>query len=84
MCSLNLLSASKLNLSGREDQSAMVIKDNQYFQMWTGKHEFNCKFTVISPLGLGVFAVVQHLSFRRNAQGQCIDYIQVGIFFCYL
>ncbi|KAE9538920.1 hypothetical protein AGLY_005502 [Aphis glycines] len=30
----------------------------------------------LSSLGLGVFAVIQHLSFRRNAQGQCIDYIQ--------
>jgi hypothetical protein len=76
--------SNNLNLSGREDQSAMVIKDNQYFQKWSGKHEFNCKFTVTSSLGLGVFAVIQHLSFRRNAQGQCIDYVQVCIFFHYL
>lgn len=75
VCSMSFFS-NNLDLSGREDQSAMVIKDNQYFQKWTGKHEFNCKFTVTSSLGLGVFAVIQHMSFRRNAQGQCIDYIQ--------
>ncbi|XP_022163672.1 uncharacterized protein LOC111029109 [Myzus persicae] len=75
VCSMSFLS-NNLDLSGREDQSAMVIKDNQYFHKWTGKNEFNCKFTVTSSLGLGVFAVIQHMSFRRNAQGQCIDYIQ--------
>lgn len=75
VCSMSFFS-NNLDLTGREDQSAMVIKDNQYFQKWTGKHEFNCKFTVTSSLGLGVFAVIQHMSFRRNAQGQCIDYIQ--------
>lgn len=76
VCSLNFITTTTLNLSGREDQSAMVIKDNQYFQKWSGKHEFSCRFTVTSSLGLGIFAVIQHLSFRRNAQGQCIDYIQ--------
>ncbi|KAF0771906.1 Syndecan [Aphis craccivora] len=75
VCSLNFIT-STVNLSGREDQSAMVIRDNQYFQKWSSKHEFSCRFTVTSSLGLGIFAVIQHLSFRRNAQGQCIDYIQ--------
>lgn len=69
-----------MNLIGREDQSAMVIKDSRYFQQWTGKHEFNCRFTVTSSLGLGVFAVIQRMSFRRNALGQCIDYVQVCSF----
>lgn len=69
-----------MNLIGREDQSAMVIKDSRYFQQWTGKHEFNCRFTVTSSLGLGVFAVIQRMSFRRNSQGQCIDYVQVCLF----
>lgn len=79
VCSINFLS-NNLNLIGREDQSAMVIKDSRYFQQWTGKHEFNCRFTVTSSLGLGVFAVIQRMSFRRNAQGQCIDYVQVCSF----
>jgi len=79
VCSMSFVS-SNLELNGREDQSALVVRDNQYFQKWTGKHEFNCKFTVTSSLGLGVFAVIQHMSFRRNAQGQCIDYIQVCIY----
>lgn len=79
VCSMNFISSS-LNLIGREDQSAMVIKDSRYFAHWTGKHEFNCHFTVTSSLGLGVFAVIQHMSFRRNAQGQCIDFVQVCYF----
>ncbi|VVC44567.1 Hypothetical protein CINCED_3A016455 [Cinara cedri] len=75
VCPMNFFT-SNLNLIGREDQSAMVIKDSRYFQHWTGKHEFNCRFTVTSSLGFGIFAVIQHMSFRRNAQGQCIDYVQ--------
>lgn len=73
--------SNNINLIGREDESALIIKDSRYFQHWTGKHEFNCRFTVTSSLGLGVFAVIQRLSFRRNAQGQCIDYVQVCSFF---
>lgn len=72
-------STNNLELIGREDQSALLIKDSRYFQQWTGKHEFNCKFSVTSPLELGVVAVIQQMSFRRNA-ADCIDYVQV----CYL
>jgi len=79
---MNFIS-NNLYLIGREDQSAMVIRDSRYFQDWTGKNEFNCRFTVTSLLGLGVFAVIQRMSFRRNSQGQCIDYVQV-CFFIYL
>jgi len=69
--------SNNIDLMGREEQSAMVIRDSRYFQHWTGKHEFNCRFTVTSSLGLGVFAVIQRLSFRRNSKGQCVDYVQV-------
>lgn len=67
-------------LVGHEDKSAMVLRNSRDFQYWTGKHEFNCQFTVSSSLGLGLFAVIQRLSLRRDAQGQCIDYIQVSSF----
>lgn len=79
VCAMNFISSS-LTLIGREDQSAMVIKDSRYLQHWTGKHEFNCRFSVTSSLGFGVFAVIQHMSLRRNAQGQCIDFVQVCYF----
>lgn len=76
VCSMSFTS-NNIDLMGREEQSAMVIRDSRYFQHWTGKHEFNCRFTVTSSLGLGVFAVIQRLSFRRNSKGQCVDYVQV-------
>lgn len=76
VCSMSFIS-NNLYLMGREEQSAMVIKDSRYFQQWTGKHEFNCRFTVTSSLGLGIFAVIQRMNLRRNAQGHCIDYVQV-------
>lgn len=72
--------SNNLILVGREDQSAMVIRDSRYFKHWTGRHEFNCRFTVTSSLDLGIFAVIQSLSFRRSADGQCIDYVQVCYF----
>jgi len=74
--------SNNIDLVGREEQSALVIRDSRYLQHWTGKHEFNCRFTVTSSLGLGVFAVIQRLSFRRSAKGQCIDYVQVRSLFC--
>lgn len=80
VCSMSF-SSNNINLIGREDESAMVIRNSRYFQHWTGKNEFNCRFTVTSSLGLGIFAVIQRLSFRRNAQGQCIDYVQVYLYF---
>lgn len=76
VCSMSFMS-NNLNLIGREDNSAMVIKDSRYFQHWTGKHEFNCRFTVTSSLGLGVFAVIQRMYLRRNSKGECLDYVQV-------
>lgn len=76
VCSMSFMS-NNLNLIGREENSAMVIKDSRYFQHWTGKHEFNCRFTVTSSLGLGVFAVIQRMYLRRNAKGECLDYVQV-------
>ncbi|XP_050528102.1 uncharacterized protein LOC126898200 [Daktulosphaira vitifoliae] len=75
VCSISFIS-NNLNLIGREDQSAMVIKESRYFHHWSGQREFKCRFTVTSTLGLGIFAVIQRLSFRRNSKGQCIDYIQ--------
>lgn len=77
VCSI-LFHSSNVELIGREDQSALVIKDNNYFNTFSGNQEFKCKFAVSSTVGgLGVFAVIQQMSFRRNAQGKCIDYIQV-------
>lgn len=81
VCSMSFASTN-IELIGREEQSAMVIRDSRYFQHWTGKHEFNCRFMVTSSLKLGVFAVIQRLSFRRNAKGQCVDYVQVYCLFC--
>lgn len=66
---------------GQEEESSMVIKSNQYFQQWSGNSEFKCRFTVTSTLELGIFAVIQRMYFRRDAQGNCIDYVQV-ILFC--
>lgn len=79
VCSLRF-SPSSLTLIGREEQSAMVVRGSRYFQNWTGKQEFNCQFTVSSSLNWGVFAVIQRMSFRRNSQGQCIDFVQVSFF----
>ncbi|XP_050431598.1 uncharacterized protein LOC126840128 isoform X2 [Adelges cooleyi] len=75
VCSISFTS-SNLYLIGREEQSAMIIKESRYFHQWNSKQDFNCRFTVTSSLGLGVFAVIQRMSFRRNEQGQCIDYVQ--------
>lgn len=79
VCSMNFLT-NNLDLLGREEESAMVIKSSHYFDEWTGKHDFNCHFTVTSQFELGVFAVIQQMYFRRNAQDQCIDYVQVCSF----
>lgn len=79
VCSMNF-ALNTINLVGQKEQSAMVIKESRYFQQWTGKHEFNCRFSVTSSLGLGVFAVIQHMYFRRGANGECIDYVQVCLF----
>lgn len=80
VCTLRF-APGNLNLIGYEGQSAMVIRGSRYFQNWTGKHELNCQFTVSSTLNWGVFAVIQRMYFRRNAQGQCIDFVQVCFFF---
>lgn len=49
---------NNLKLVGHEYKSAMVIKNTRNFQYWTGKHEFNCQFSISSLHGLGVFAVI--------------------------
>lgn len=81
VCSIKFMSR-KLNLIGQEEESAMVIKSTQYLQQWNGKHEFKCRFTVASSLELGIFAVIQRMYFRRDAQGKCIDYVKVNFFVC--
>lgn len=69
-------------LQGFEDKSALVVKDSRYFKQWTGLREFNCRFTVSSSSssGLGLFAVIQRMSFRRDEEGNCIDYVKVCCF----
>ncbi|VVC39735.1 Hypothetical protein CINCED_3A006859 [Cinara cedri] len=67
---------NNLNVISLEDESALVIKTGPTIQRWTGEREFNCRFILTSPLEFGAFAVVQRMSFRRNAQGDCIDYVQ--------
>lgn len=81
VCSINFLS-NIIFLQGFEDKSALVVKDSRYFKQWTGSHEFNCRFIVSSSpsSGLGLFAVLQRLSLRRDEEGKCIDYVRV----CYL
>jgi hypothetical protein len=79
VCSLSSKPGS-LELIGREEQSAMVIRASRYFQNWTGKQEFNCQFSVSSSLNWGIIVVIQRMSFRRNTQGQCIDFVQVCFF----
>lgn len=83
ICSLRL-TPGHVDLIGREEESAMVIRGSRYFQNWTGKQEFNCQFTVSSTLNWGIFAVIQRMSFRRNTQGQCIDFVQVCYFSLFL
>jgi len=73
--------SSNLNLIGQEEESAMVIKSTHYLPQWNGKLEFKCRFTVASSLELGIFAVIQRMYLRRDAQGRCIDYVQVFFFF---
>lgn len=64
-------------LQGIEDKSALLIKDSRYLKHWTGNHEFNCRFTVAATSGLGLFAVIQRMSFRQDQDGKCIDYVKV-------
>lgn len=81
VCSLNFL-PNVIYLQGFEEKSALIMKDSRYFKKWTGHQEFKCQFVISSSpsSGLGLFAVIQRMSLRRDEEGNCIDYVKV----CYL
>lgn len=64
---------------GKDNRSAIIVKDNQYFKNWSGRWDFECRFIVKTKDRMGLFAVIQKISLRRDIENDaCIDYIQVG------
>ncbi|CAH1405061.1 unnamed protein product [Nezara viridula] len=62
---------------GKDNRSAIIIKDTQYFKNWFGRWDFECRFIVKTKDRMGLFAVIQKMSFRRDIENDaCIDYVQ--------
>lgn len=62
---------------GKDNRSAIIVKDTQYFKSWSGRWDFECRFIVKTKDRMGLFAVIQKMSLRRDIENDvCIDYIQ--------
>lgn len=62
---------------GKDNRSAILIRDTHYFDDWSGKRRFDCRFTVKAHFEMGIFAVIQRMSLRKDTEKDaCIDFIQ--------
>lgn len=70
---------------GKDNRSAIIVRETTYFNDWSGLNDFDCKFTVKANFKMGVFAVIQSMSLRKDpVTDNCIDYIQVRNFTFFL
>lgn len=76
LCSLGF--RPKIIEIDKDERSAAIVEEVEYFSTLSGKYPYKCKFEVESTQEMGVFAVIQKLKLRKNATtGECIDYVQV-------
>ena len=57
---------------------AIKVSNTRTFDGWLGYKIFHCKFKIRASQHQGIYAVFQELSFRKDSNGQCIDYVQVN------
>lgn len=76
VCKIDSGGHGSLNL-GKDNKSAMIVQDEYYFKKWSGNHVFDCRFKVNAHFNMGVFAVIQRMTLRRDPETDtCIDFIQ--------
>ncbi|XP_058810687.1 uncharacterized protein LOC131675657 [Phymastichus coffea] len=62
------------NLKKNKD-SAIIVKPSHTFTTWLVNYNKICRFKIRSAKEMGLFAVIQRMSLRRNGTG-CLDYVQ--------
>lgn len=62
---------------GKDGNSSIIVNSTNLIPSSREK-DFQCEFTVTDPFNMGIFAVIQRMSFRKNASSnECIDYLQI-------
>ncbi|XP_012282885.1 uncharacterized protein LOC105701049 [Orussus abietinus] len=54
---------------------ALLVRPHHIFDTWNVINDKTCKFAIHTKKNIGLFAVIQKMSFRRNGT-KCLDYVE--------